>query len=89
MLHRSELIEKQQHLTVSDNNNKRIIMLVSTTEVMEGLVTFCLTDDDGNEYTYLRDIAADSIEPVVGYSKLGDNGIRILTEENQYEITYS
>ena len=56
---------------------------------MEGLVTFCLTDDDGNEYTYLRDIAADSIEPVIGYSKLGDNGIRILTEENQYEITYS
>ena len=64
-------------------------MLIRTTEVCEGLTTLCLTDDEGNEYIYLRDIAEDSIEPVVDYSRLGDNGIRIFTEESQYEIEFN
>ena len=64
-------------------------MLIRTAEVCEGLTTLCLTDDEGNEYIYLRDIAEDSIEPVVDYSRLGDNGIRIFTEESQYEIEFN
>ena len=64
-------------------------MLIRTIEVCEGLTTLCLTDDEGNEYIYLRDIAEDSIEPVVDYSRLGDNGVRILTEESQYEIEFN
>ena len=64
-------------------------MLIRTIEVCEGLTTLCLTDDEGNEYIYLRNTAEDSIEPVVDYTKLGDTGLRILTEENQYEIEFN
>ena len=77
-----------------DNNpptyslNNHHIMNISHTEICEGLNTFCIKDDEGNEYMYVYDVEDDSIQPVVDFSRLGDNGIRIFTEQNQYEVEF-
>ena len=64
-------------------------MLIRTAEVCEGLITLCLTDDEGNEYIYLNDIEEDSIRIITGYTKLGDNGLRIITDMNEYQIEFN
>tara|TARA_B100000925_G_scaffold281190_1_gene252673 strand:- start:948 stop:1142 length:195 start_codon:yes stop_codon:yes gene_type:complete len=64
-------------------------MNIKTTEICDGLITLCLTDDEGNEYVYLNDIEDDTISPLKDYSQFGTNGLRLITENNEYEIEWS
>ena len=71
------------------NSNWHHIMNIKTTEICDGLTTLCLTDDEGNEYVYLNDIEEDTISPLKDYSQFGTNGLRLITENNEYEIEWS
>lgn len=64
-------------------------MLIKTVEICDGLNSICLTDDEGNEYIYVQDVEDDTISLMKGYSKFGDTGLRIITENNEYEIEFN
>jgi len=63
-------------------------MFIKTVEVTDELISICLTDSDGEEYVYLRDLENDTIKELKDFSKFGDNGMRLITEDNEYEIVW-
>lgn len=64
-------------------------MLIKTVEICDGLNSICLTDEEGNEHIYLQDVEDDTISRMVDYSKFGDTGLRIITDNNEYQIEFN
>tara|TARA_B100001142_G_C14222811_1_gene612272 strand:+ start:936 stop:1130 length:195 start_codon:yes stop_codon:yes gene_type:complete len=63
-------------------------MFIKTVEICDSLNSICITYGD-EEYVYLHNLETDVIAPLLDYSSFGDNGIRLITEENEYEITFT
>jgi hypothetical protein len=62
-------------------------MNIKTVEICDSLNSICLTYGD-EEYVYLHNLETDVIAPLLDYSSFGDNGIRLITEKDEYEITF-